>query len=64
MKINEGELLVSESSRFECEVAIENLEGYKSLSVQQNLIQAGGGILHSEIHIFYNLILNKKFPQR
>jgi hypothetical protein len=35
-EIKKGELLVSESSPFECQVPIESLKGYKSLSVHQN----------------------------
>jgi len=51
------------SSVFEAETAIVNLEGYRSPGIDQipeNLIQAGGRTVHSEIHELNNAIWKKK----
>jgi hypothetical protein len=56
---------VSGPSASDAEVAIGKLERYKPPSVDQipeELIQAGGGTLRSEIHKFIELIWNKEFP--
>jgi hypothetical protein len=62
------EPLVPEPSCLKVEIAIEKLEQYKSPGIDQileELIQAGGNTLHSEIHRLINSICNKKeLPQQ
>jgi hypothetical protein len=61
-EIHTAEPFVPESSASEAGVAIGKLKRYKSRGVDQipgELIQAGGEILHSEIHKF-KLIWNKQ----
>jgi hypothetical protein len=59
---------VPEPSSSEVQVAIGKLKRYKSPGVEQipaELIQAGGGILRSEIHELIKLIWNKeKLPHK
>jgi hypothetical protein len=58
-EIRTAELLASEPSCFEVEIAIEKLESYKSLSTDQilaELIQAGCNIFRSEINKLINSI--------
>jgi hypothetical protein len=50
------------SSAFEAEIAIVNLEGYRSPGIDQipeKLIQVGGRTVHSEIHELINAIWKK-----
>jgi hypothetical protein len=50
------------TSSFEAELVIVKLEGYRSPGIDQipeELIQAGGRILHSEIHELINAIWKK-----
>jgi hypothetical protein len=57
-----AEPLIPEFSPFEVEIAIKKLKRYKSPSIVQileELIQAGGNTLCSEIHKFINTIWNK-----
>jgi hypothetical protein len=58
-----AEPFVPEPSSSEVEVAIGKLKRYKSPGVDQipaELIQAGGGTLHSEIHKLIKMIWNKE----
>jgi sorting nexin-29 len=62
-EMHTGELFVPAPSAAEFEVAIRELKTYKSSSSDQipaELIQAGGGVLHSEIHKLIMLIWNKE----
>jgi hypothetical protein len=62
-KMHTAEPLVPEPSSSEDEIAIEKLKGYKSPGTDKipaELIQAGGDILHSEIHKLINCIWNKE----
>jgi len=55
--------LVPEPSAFKVQTATEKLQRHKSPGFDQilgELITAGDGIIHSEIHILINSILNKK----
>jgi hypothetical protein len=55
--------LVPDRSLFEIEIGIARLEMYKSPGsgqISAELIQAGGEILWSEIHILINSVWNKK----
>jgi hypothetical protein len=63
IEIHKAELLLSDPSTFEFEIAIENLKRYKSPGSDQisaELIQAGAEILRSEIRKLINSIWNKK----
>jgi hypothetical protein len=57
-----AEPLVSDPSPFEIEIAFAKFKSYKSPGSDQipaELIQAGGEILHSEIHKLINSVWNK-----
>jgi hypothetical protein len=58
-----AENLVPDPSPFEVEIAIENLKRYKfpgSDGIPAELIQAGGEIVHSKIHMLIKSIWNKE----
>jgi len=58
-----AESLLPEPSCFQIETVIEKLKRYKSPStdhIPAELIQAGGNILHSEIHKVIHYIWNKE----
>jgi hypothetical protein len=62
-EIQTAEPLVSEPSDSEFEMAIENLERYKSPGIDQiitELIKAGGRTIRSQIHKLINSIWNKE----
>jgi hypothetical protein len=62
-KIYTAEPLVPESSSFEVEIAVGKLKRYKSPGIDQiaeDLIQAGGSTLCSEIHKLITCIWNKE----
>ena len=60
--------LLSETSVFEVELAIEKLKTHKSPGIDQIpiiLIKAGGRTVRSEVHKLINSILNKEeFPEK
>jgi hypothetical protein len=58
-EIQTAEPFMPELSATEVEVAIRNLKRYKSPGSDQ--IPAGGGILHSEIHLIWN---KQELPHR
>ena len=62
-EIHTAEPLVPERSNFEFEMAIEKLNSYKSLGIDQipaELIEAGGSKICCEIHKLINCIRNKE----
>jgi hypothetical protein len=62
-EMHTGELLGPQLSALEVEVVIGKLTRYKSPGVDHipaELIQAGGEVLHSEIHKLIKLIWNKE----
>lgn len=62
-----AELLLSESSSLEVEIAIKNLRSYKSQGIDQipaEVVQAEGNTLHSEICKPTNSVLNIELPQQ
>jgi hypothetical protein len=62
-EIHTAEPLVSESSPFEIEMAIEKLKSYKSPGIDEilaELIQIGGNTSCSEIHKLTNSVWNKE----
>jgi hypothetical protein len=59
IEIHTAEPLVPESRPFEAEIAIAKVNRYKSPGsdgIPAELIQAGGGILRSEIHKLINSV--------
>ena len=62
-EVRSTERLVSESSAFEFEMAVEKLKSYKSLGIDQipaELIEAGGRTIRSKIHKLIISIRNKE----